>query len=148
MFSRIIPAGERPRGTRRTECFFCDGRSFLTWRHFVPNGCCVKIPLLVSACLAGEACRYDGASKPHPVIRELVEQGAALPVCPECLGGSGSSSSSLRSQGRSGIQYRGQGLHSRISVRGSARAECCADTRVSRGDFKSSFSFLRIWKSI
>ena len=64
MFSRIIPAGERPRGTRRTECFFCDGRSFLTWRHFVPNGCCVKIPL-------------------------LVEQGAALPVCPECLGGLG-----------------------------------------------------------
>ncbi len=89
MFSRIIPAGERPRGTRRTECFFCDGRSFLTWRHFVPNGCCVKIPLLVSACLAGEACRYDGASKPHPVIRELVEQGAALPVCPECLGSLG-----------------------------------------------------------
>lgn len=49
----------------------------------------VKNPLLVSACLAGEACRYDGASKPHAAIRALVEQGAALPVCPEYLGGLG-----------------------------------------------------------
>ena len=46
----------------------------------------MKAPLLVSACLAGEACRYDGASRPHPVIRELVSQGAAIPVCPEYLG--------------------------------------------------------------
>lgn len=50
---------------------------------------CVKTPLLVSACLAGEACRYDGVSRPHPAVRALVERGAALPVCPEYLGGLG-----------------------------------------------------------
>lgn len=55
----------------------------------VPRGCCVKTPLLVSACLAGEACRYDGVSKPHPGVQALVERGVALPVCPEYLGGLG-----------------------------------------------------------
>jgi len=43
--------------------------------------------LLVSACLAGFPCRYDGKCKPDPQIVELVRQGKALPVCPETLGG-------------------------------------------------------------
>jgi len=44
-------------------------------------------PCLVSACLAGMACRYDGGSRPHPEVRELLRRGLALPVCPEQLGG-------------------------------------------------------------
>ena len=44
-------------------------------------------PVLVSACLAGEACRYDGSAAPHPAVLELVRQGRALAVCPEVLGG-------------------------------------------------------------
>lgn len=44
-------------------------------------------PVLVSACLAGEPCRYDGSAAPHPAVLELVRQGRALPVCPEVLGG-------------------------------------------------------------
>ena len=43
--------------------------------------------VLVSACLAGERCRYDGARKPHPVVVSLVERGEAVAVCPEVLGG-------------------------------------------------------------
>ena len=42
---------------------------------------------LVSACLAGVPCRMDGQSKPVPAIRELVERGEAVLVCPEVLGG-------------------------------------------------------------
>ncbi|MGE4299194.1 MAG: DUF523 domain-containing protein [Desulfovibrionaceae bacterium] len=42
---------------------------------------------LVSACLAGVACRYDGTAVPCDAVRELVRQGRALPVCPEQLGG-------------------------------------------------------------
>ena len=36
----------------------------------------------ISGCLLGEACRYDGASKPQPLLRDLpgVEW---VPVCPE-----------------------------------------------------------------
>ena len=42
---------------------------------------------VVSACLAGEACRYDGTPNPCEAVLELVRTGQALPVCPECLGG-------------------------------------------------------------
>lgn len=42
---------------------------------------------LVSACLAGEKCRMDGTDKLVPKIRQLVEDGEAVAVCPEVLGG-------------------------------------------------------------
>ena len=42
---------------------------------------------LVSACLAGVGCRYDGGHCEIPEIRRLVSEGGALPVCPEQLGG-------------------------------------------------------------
>ena len=44
-------------------------------------------PVLVSACLAGEPCRYDGLANTHPAVVRLVEQGRAVLVCPEVLGG-------------------------------------------------------------
>ena len=43
--------------------------------------------LLVSACLLGVCCRYDGASKAHPLAERLAEQHTLVPVCPEQLGG-------------------------------------------------------------
>ncbi len=43
--------------------------------------------ILVSRCLTGECCRYDGKSNLVPEIRELAELGIAVPVCPEVLGG-------------------------------------------------------------
>ena len=43
--------------------------------------------ILVSACLLGCACRYDGQSKPNPLAQELARRGLAVPVCPEQLGG-------------------------------------------------------------
>jgi len=42
---------------------------------------------IVSACLAGECCRYDGKSNTVNSVKELVESGSAIPVCPEILGG-------------------------------------------------------------
>ncbi len=44
-------------------------------------------PILVSACLAGLATRYDASSAANTYVLELVRQGRALPVCPEQLGG-------------------------------------------------------------
>ena len=46
-----------------------------------------KMPLLISACLLGVPCRYDGASKPVPRIELLTERFVLVPVCPEQLGG-------------------------------------------------------------
>ena len=44
--------------------------------------------ILISACLLGEPCRYDGRSKPVDEILELKTRGYELiPVCPEVLGG-------------------------------------------------------------
>ena len=43
--------------------------------------------LLISACLLGVRCRYDGASKVHPLAEKLAEQHTLVPVCPEQLGG-------------------------------------------------------------
>lgn len=42
---------------------------------------------LVSACLLGQACRYDGGSKPSEAVRALCERLCAIPVCPETAGG-------------------------------------------------------------
>lgn len=46
---------------------------------------CMKI--VVSACLAGFSCRYDGKANTVPFIEELYRKKLVLPVCPECLGG-------------------------------------------------------------
>ena len=43
--------------------------------------------IMISACLAGVRCRFDGASKPNEKVIELVRQGKAVLVCPEQLGG-------------------------------------------------------------
>lgn len=42
---------------------------------------------LVSACLAGRPCRYDGTACPVPELKRLAAAGLAVPVCPEELGG-------------------------------------------------------------
>lgn len=44
-------------------------------------------PLLVSACLLGECCRYNGVRRQNSELLDEVEQGRLIPVCPEVLGG-------------------------------------------------------------
>ncbi len=55
----------------------------------MPISCEPDEQVLVSACLAGQRCRYDGQASPHPEVLRLVELGRAVPVCPELLGGLG-----------------------------------------------------------
>ena len=43
--------------------------------------------ILVSACLLGELCRYDGRSVPSAEVMALGESFELVPVCPEQLGG-------------------------------------------------------------
>jgi len=42
---------------------------------------------LVSACLVGIPCQYNGGSHPDDRLQALAAQGRALPLCPEVLGG-------------------------------------------------------------
>ena len=43
--------------------------------------------LLISACLLGVQCRYDGGSKPVMPTVALMEQYHLIPICPEQMGG-------------------------------------------------------------
>ena len=43
--------------------------------------------LLVSACLLGVMCRYDGQSRPDEKVVGLLKNHVLVPVCPEQLGG-------------------------------------------------------------
>ena len=45
--------------------------------------------LLISRCLLGDACRYDGKSRPleTETLQALRERYKLIPVCPEVLGG-------------------------------------------------------------
>lgn len=44
-------------------------------------------PILVSACLCGECCRYDGAAATMPLFEALLAEGKIVSACPEVLGG-------------------------------------------------------------
>jgi uncharacterized protein YbbK (DUF523 family) len=43
--------------------------------------------ILVSACLVGIPCQYDGDSCPNDQVLDLATQGGVLPFCPEVAGG-------------------------------------------------------------
>lgn len=43
--------------------------------------------ILISACLLGLPCRYDGKSKPCGGIADLQKRHTLVPFCPECMGG-------------------------------------------------------------
>lgn len=44
--------------------------------------------ILVSACLMGVGCRWDGGTNgPHPDLEELMKTHNLIPVCPEIMGG-------------------------------------------------------------
>ena len=51
------------------------------------SGAPQRIMMVVSACLAGERCRWDGEYDRDPEVSEMVRSGNAIAACPEVLGG-------------------------------------------------------------
>ena len=45
--------------------------------------------ILVSACLLGENCKYNGGNNYNPAVAEYVKGREILPVCPEMMAGMG-----------------------------------------------------------
>ena len=43
--------------------------------------------IMVSACLAGENCKYNGGSNRNEKILQLMEKNEVITVCPEQMGG-------------------------------------------------------------
>ena len=49
----------------------------------------LKMKILVSACLLGESCKYNGGNNYNPAVAEFVKDKDVLPVCPEMMAGMG-----------------------------------------------------------
>lgn len=79
MRNDVLSRGIRPR------CDYLDMDK--TMEYWKQTGQKNRVQYLVSACLAGEHCRYDGGSNLVPAVAKLVEEGFAIPVCPEVSGG-------------------------------------------------------------
>ncbi len=47
----------------------------------------MKEKILLSACLLGTPCRYDGKSKPCADLELISDRYEFIPICPEVLGG-------------------------------------------------------------
>lgn len=83
------------------------------------------IQILVSACLTGENCKWDGGNNRNEALLDFMERmkGKAEfhPVCPEQLGGLSTPrpASEVREERRSRCQYRGQECDCRILGSGS-----------------------------
>ncbi len=45
------------------------------------------IEYAISACLCGINCRYDGRTKVHAKCKKLYDEGKAILICPEVMGG-------------------------------------------------------------
>ncbi|KUO52935.1 MAG: hypothetical protein APF76_02105 [Desulfitibacter sp. BRH_c19] len=43
--------------------------------------------ILISGCLVGINCKYNGGNNLKPELLELMNQGKVIPICPEQLGG-------------------------------------------------------------
>lgn len=46
-----------------------------------------KMKILISACLLGENCKYNGGNNQNPELLRLLSGHTLIPVCPEILGG-------------------------------------------------------------
>ena len=49
----------------------------------------VDMKILVSACLLGKNCKYNGGNNYSPAVAEFVRDKAVLPICPELMAGMG-----------------------------------------------------------
>ena len=47
----------------------------------------MKEKLLISSCLLGNNCKYNGGNNYTPLVEELKERYELILVCPECFGG-------------------------------------------------------------
>ena len=110
---RIVVVGQSPEKGVTSERDFIFG---LTHDAFMSSR------LIVSACLLGRACRYDGGRKPAAAVQVRVTEheaagGEVVSVCPEELGGLGTPRPAAEMRGGAGADV----------LAGRARVERLAD---------------------
>lgn len=77
--------------------------------------------IIVSACLAGFNCRYDGKNQANKKIIKLIKNGKAIPVCPEQLGGLPTPRPAVEKVGNKFISHNGEN-YSREFKKGAKEA--------------------------
>ena len=93
--------------------------------------------ILVSACLAGEKCRMDGKDKLVPGIRQLVEDGEAVAVCPEVLGGLPTPRSPSERQGDRVVNAAGEDVTEQFRRGAEEAFRICMENGCSSAILKS-----------
>ena len=83
--------------------------------------------LLISACLLGLKCRYDGQSRPNAAVLALGEKHHLVPCCPEQLGGLPTPRSPSEWQGERIVNRRGEDVTAQY-LRGAEEAVSLALT--------------------
>ena len=92
---------------------------------------------IVSACLAGKKYRFDGCSKPCQKIIDLVEQGEAVPVCPEGLGGLSTPREPAEQQGDRVITKSGRDVTEEFEQGAEAALKIAQENRCTEAVLKS-----------
>lgn len=82
--------------------------------------------ILVSACLMGVGCRYDGKSNQLPQLEQLMKQHTCILVCPEIFGGLPTPRVPAERQGSKIMTQDGQDVTQQF-VRGTAEVLRLAD---------------------
>lgn len=82
--------------------------------------------ILVSACLLGVGCRYDGQNNQLPQLEQLMKKHTCIPVCPEIFGGLPTPRVPAERQGNKVITRDGQDVTENF-IRGTAEVLRLAD---------------------
>lgn len=64
--------------------------------------------IIVSACLLGDKCKYDGHSNYVPLIKQLREKFDIIPICPEVNGGMSTPRTPSEIQGDRVVNQKGK----------------------------------------
>ncbi|MCO4762672.1 MAG: DUF523 domain-containing protein [Myxococcales bacterium] len=104
---------------------------------------------LVSACLLGQACRYDGGSKPDAAVAQRAAQlrqaGLTITlVCPEELGGLGTPRPAAELRGGDGAAiWRGEAAVQRVGDDGDVTAAFIRGAELALGGRSVSSAILK-----
>ncbi|MCF7826597.1 MAG: DUF523 domain-containing protein [Candidatus Marinimicrobia bacterium] len=85
------------------------------------------MPLLISACLLGEPCRFDGQGKYNSELLDLLQDKTLIPVCPEVEGGLPVPRPPAEIRGKQVFRENGEEVSSQF-IKG---AEICRDKGIA-----------------
>ncbi len=93
--------------------------------------------IVISACLMGEACRFDGQGKHNSELLELLKDKTLIPVCPEVEGGLPIPRPPAEIKGRGVFRKNGEDVSEAFQKGASRCTERSVAAHVSQAILKS-----------